>query len=163
MRANSLISQSTLLLTLRLLGCCRTSMACFCRSSCSRRLLYSIWLVSSVWCCVRIRSARVRCTELSCLNSSSWVDSWCRSSMAHSRSFWVCFLFRSWWRTRRRTRREERGDDLVTSQVWVEMSDKYSSSAFLYLKASEKWGKNLYITSYSCKNVQAFKQDAIVL
>lgn len=99
--------------TLRLFGCCRTSVACFCRSSCSRRLLYSIWLVSSVWCWVRISSARVLCTEPSCLNSSSCVDSWWRSSMAHSRSFWVCFLFRSW--------RNNNGENVFMSHNYCEI------------------------------------------
>lgn len=81
--------------TLRLLGCWRTWAACFCRNSCSRRLLYSSWLPSSVWCCRRVSSARVRCTACSCRSSSSRVASCCRSSNAHSKSFCVCFLFKS--------------------------------------------------------------------
>lgn len=81
--------------TLRLLGCWRTWAACFCRNSCSRRLLYSSWLPSSVWCCRRVSSALVRCTAWSCRSSSSRVASCCRSSNAHSKSFCVCFLFKS--------------------------------------------------------------------
>lgn len=84
--------------TLRLLGCCRTSMTCLRRSSLSLLLLYSSWLVSSVWCWVRISSARAFWIVPRCLNSSSCIDSWCLSSMACSRSFCVCRLFSSWKR-----------------------------------------------------------------
>lgn len=87
--------------TFRLLGCWRTSMTCLRRSSLSLRLLYSIWLVSSVWCCKRMSSARVFWMVLRCLNSSSCMDSWCRRSMACSRSFCVCRLFNS-FKTQRR-------------------------------------------------------------
>lgn len=90
--------------TFRLLGCCRTSMTCLRRSSLSLRLLYSIWLVSSVWCCKRMSSARIFWMVLRCLNSSSCMDSWCRSSMACSRSFCVCRLFNS-FNTNTKTRK----------------------------------------------------------
>lgn len=84
------------LYTLRLLGCCRTSMTCLRLSSLSLLLLYSSWLVSSVWCWVRISSARAFWIVPRCRNSSSCIDSWCLSSMACSRSFCVCRLFSSW-------------------------------------------------------------------
>jgi len=83
-------------LTLRFLGCCRSSSTCLRRSSRSRRLLYSIWLSSSVWCCRRIRSMRSFCRTFSCRYSSSCMDSSWRVSMACSISFWVFFLFSSW-------------------------------------------------------------------
>lgn len=82
--------------TLRLLGCCRTSMTCLRLSSRSRRLLYSSWLVSSVWCCSLISSQRIFWMVLRCRNSSSCMDSCWRSNIACSRSFWVCLLFSSW-------------------------------------------------------------------
>lgn len=82
-------------LTLRFLGCCRSSRTCLRWSSRSRRLLYSIWFSSSVWCCRRIRSIRSFCSVFSCLCSSSCMDSSWRISMACSISFWVFFLFSS--------------------------------------------------------------------
>ena len=82
--------------TFRLLGCCRTSMTCLRLNSLSLLLLYSSWLVSSVWCWVLISSARAFWIVPRCLNSSSCIDSWCLSSMACSRSFCVCRLFSSW-------------------------------------------------------------------
>lgn len=85
----------TSLSTFRLLGCCRTSMTCLRLSSRSRRLLYSSWLVSSVWCWSRISSQRIFWMVLRWRNSSSCMDSCWRSSMACSRSFCVCLLFNS--------------------------------------------------------------------
>lgn len=61
--------------TFRLLGCCRTSMTCLRLSSRSRRLLYSSWLVSSVWCWSRISSQRIFWMVLRWRNSSSCMDS----------------------------------------------------------------------------------------
>lgn len=83
-------------LTFRFLGCCRSSSTCLRCSSRSRRLLYSIWFSSSVWCCRRIRSMRSFCSVLSCRCSSSCMDSSWRISMACSISFWLFFLFSSW-------------------------------------------------------------------
>lgn len=96
--------------TFRLLGCWRTSMTCLRRSSLSLRLLYSIWLVSSVWCCKRMSSARVFWMVVRCLNSSSCMDSWCRSSMACSRSFCVCRLFNSFKMQRRGNHQSQCGE-----------------------------------------------------
>uniref|UniRef100_A0A6B0UYH0 Uncharacterized protein n=1 Tax=Ixodes ricinus TaxID=34613 RepID=A0A6B0UYH0_IXORI len=99
-------------LCFRLLGCCFTSWACRLCSSRSRRPQYSCWLASSVWCCLRTCSSRSWCTPRCCRYSSSWVVSWCRSSIECASSSWPCRLFSSsrsrscssrwYWSSRRR-------------------------------------------------------------
>jgi len=98
--------------TFRFFGCCRSSMKCFLCSSRSRRLLYSSWFSSSVWCCSRIRSIRSFCSVCSCLYSSSRVDSSCRISIACSISFWVRFLFNSCTRGQQSARQQLRSGSI---------------------------------------------------
>lgn len=89
--------------TFSVFGCILSSRACFLLSSPSNLLLYSSWLDHSVLCCFCCWSLLSLCTAYKCLNSISWVHSWCLISIWCDKSFWDSNLFISWKRKEKKT------------------------------------------------------------
>ena len=76
------------LLTFNVLGCCFSAIMCFRLRSSSARLLYSIWFVHSVDCCVFWWSKRIFWIMSKWRNSISCVHSWWRTNIEWAWSFW---------------------------------------------------------------------------